>query len=93
MKKTCAARCAGAVLASSLLLAAVAGCATKSPSAKPTSADVWMLDGDHVLVIPKAEALAIPALAAVAAKCESNVVCATETGFDLMYGLDIHPPE
>lgn len=72
-----------AILTALLLLA---GCATKGKS-------VVLLDGRHVKAWSKAEAAAVPALAAQADMAKAWVYVATDTGMEIMYGLDVSPPK
>ena len=85
MRKPCRTPLILAILISLPLLAA--GCRSSRPDAKA----VFLLDGNHVKVWTKAEALAVPALSNQAAKCRSHVTVASDVGFELMYGLDARP--
>ena len=68
-----------------LLTLCAAGCAS---SGKP----IVLLDGRHVKSWSKADASKIEALAAQAEVAKSWVYVATDTGMEMMFGLDVEPP-
>lgn len=84
-----------ATLIGLLVLALISpGCKSRRPDTYvPAVVSVPMLNGNHIRSWSKEEALRVPELAEQARIAQKSVYVGSDTGFLLMWGLDMKPEE